>query len=124
LRIPKIQYQSRFIDDGVILVDDEETAQDIAQRLNDKCNLKFTHVVSKPRATYMDITIYKGSRYELHRKLDTKVFFKPTNKLLYLPTIRPSPRQPQGWSDQRRDHQMFEEYFGQSTIAYGNDLYL
>lgn len=91
LRNPKIQYQSRFIDDGVLLVDDEDTARDIAQRLNDKCNLKFTYVVNKTRATYLDITIYKGARYALHRKLDTKVFFKPTNKLLYLPAISNHP---------------------------------
>jgi hypothetical protein len=91
LRNPKIQYLSGFIDDEVILVDDEETALDIAQYLNDKYNLKFTYVVSKTRATYMDITICKGARYKLHRKLNTKVFFKPTNKVLYLPAISHHP---------------------------------
>jgi hypothetical protein len=82
---PKIQYRSRFIDDGIILIDDEETALEIAKQLNDACGLKFTFAVNRTQATYLDITVYKGPKYELHRKLDTKVFFKATNKLLYLP---------------------------------------
>jgi Reverse transcriptase (RNA-dependent DNA polymerase) len=91
LRHPKIQYRSRFIDDGIILIDDEETALEIAKQLNDACGLKFTFAVNRTQATYLDITVYKGPKYELHRKLDTKVFFKATNKLLYLPAISHHP---------------------------------
>jgi hypothetical protein len=91
LKHPKIQYNSRFIDDGILLIDDEETALEIGRRLNNACGLKFTFAINRTQATYLDITVYKGPRYELHRKLDTKVFFKATNKLLYLPAISHHP---------------------------------
>ncbi len=80
-----IQLQSRFIDDGFIIVDTEEEAESIARDLNGMGNLKFTYEVSKSEAVYLDLHIYKGDRFRAARQLDFKVFFKAINKFLYLP---------------------------------------
>lgn len=86
-----IQFQNRFIDDGFIIADNIQVAEQIVRNLNQVCNLKFTAEINPSRAIYLDICIYKGPRYELSRKLDLKVYFKPTNRMLYLPSISNHP---------------------------------
>jgi hypothetical protein len=88
---PGINIQSRFIDDGCLLVKDARTAVDIAKRMNDECNLEFTFNISKTEAIYLDIHLFKGPRWESTTHLDMKPYFKPTNKLLYLPSVSQHP---------------------------------
>lgn len=88
---PGIQYQNRYIDDGFIIADNTSIAEEIVLKLNEKCNLKFTAEINTSRAIYLDMIIYKGPRYALERKIDLQVYFKPTNKLLYLPHISQHP---------------------------------
>ena len=80
-----ILFQSRYIDDGLLMVKTLEKANQVMTRLNQASNLSLTHDISSETATYLDITVYKGTRFKEDRTLDLKVYFKPTNKLLYLP---------------------------------------
>ena len=80
-----IIFQSRYIDDGLLMVKTEGKAQEVMNKLNQASNLKLTYEISPTTATYLDITVYKGRRFKEQQTLDLKVYFKPTNKLLYLP---------------------------------------
>ena len=82
---PSIHFQERFIDDGLLLVKTKEDATRIMEGLNQASPLNLTSDISDKAAIYLDIEVYKGTRYIAERKLDLKVYFKPTNKLLYLP---------------------------------------
>ena len=55
----------------------------------DKINLihptiKFTHEVRKNELTFLDVTVYKGDRFQTENKLDIKTHIKKTNKQLYV----------------------------------------
>ena len=78
-------YKSRYIDDGFIIVPSAERGKTILKQLNDACELNLTFEISNNRAIYLDLEIFKGRRYFNEQRLDMKVYFKPTNKLLYLP---------------------------------------
>lgn len=80
-----IIFQERFIDDGLLLVKTEDDAKRIMENLQQASSLNLTWDISKTEAVYLDIHVYKGRRLLLDNKLDMKVYFKPTNKLLYLP---------------------------------------
>lgn len=81
----EILFQDRFIDDGFLIVSTKEHATRILKRLNDSSNLELTHNISDHTAVYLDLTVHKGSRFKEKGILDLKVFFKPSNKMLYLP---------------------------------------
>lgn len=93
LRNPRILYSSRYIDDGLLIVTMNTSAKAIVYLLEKVSGHKLTYVSSPYEATYLDITLYKGERYFHLNKLDSKVYFKPTNKFLYLPSHshHPSP---------------------------------
>ncbi len=55
--------------------------------------IKFTHESSTTSVDFLDITIYKGKRFELQNILDVKPFFKKTNKFQYLQYKSAHPRQ-------------------------------
>ena len=46
--------------------------------------IKFTHEVSYTETTFLDVTVYKGPRFEVQQILDVKTHIKPTNKQLYV----------------------------------------
>ena len=46
--------------------------------------LKFTYEASETQITYLDLTIFKGSRFRESGILDTKVYIKPTETYQYL----------------------------------------
>ena len=54
--------------------------------------IKFTSESSPYSVDFLDITIYKGDRYRSTGILDTKPFFKPTNKFQYLEYSSAHPR--------------------------------
>ena len=59
-----------------------ETFMDYLNRAHP--TIKFTYECSSTSIDYLDLTIYKGERYETTGKLDIKPFFKHTNKFQYL----------------------------------------
>lgn len=82
---PGIIFQSRYIDDGLLLVKSSEIGMEVINALNKASNLRLTHDISDNKAVYLDLEVHKGIRFQMERRLDTKVYFKPTNKFLYLP---------------------------------------
>ena len=81
----------RFIDDGFLLVSTKEDAIRIIKKLNDATNLDLTYEISERKAIFLDLEVYKGERFELEGRLDLRVYFKPTNRLLYLPMVSNHP---------------------------------
>ncbi len=55
--------------------------------------IKFTYESSKTSVDFLDITIYKGKRFQEQQILDIKPFFKKTNKFQYLQYNSAHPRQ-------------------------------
>ena len=46
--------------------------------------IKFTHEISDTELTFLDVTLYKGERFESKNILDLKTHIKATNKQLYV----------------------------------------
>ena len=46
--------------------------------------IKFTHELSETELTFLDITLYKGERFDANQLLDVCTHIKPTNKQLYI----------------------------------------
>lgn len=86
-----ILFQSRYIDDGLLITHTEEQGRKVLHNLQQASNLNLTFEISSTRAIYLDLEVFKGRRFEKEGKLDLKVYFKPTNKLLYLPAISHHP---------------------------------
>lgn len=91
LQYPSILLQERFIDDGFLLIENREKATRIIKELNDCTNLNLTHAIDENQAIFLDLVIHKGSRFESEHRLDLRTYFKPTNRLLYLPMISNHP---------------------------------
>jgi len=76
----------RYLDD-ILLVwpGDKESLDDFVRYLNSAHDtIKFTCESSEQSVDFLDLTIYKGSRFLNTGKLDIKPFFKHTNKFQYL----------------------------------------
>lgn len=91
LQDPEILLHERYIDDGFILVSSRQHAERIIRLLNAATNLDLTYEISEHKAVFLDLVVYKGMRFELENRLDLRVYFKPTNRLLYLPMISNHP---------------------------------
>lgn len=87
-----ILFQERFIDDGFMLVSTKQDAERIITRLNKATSLNLTYEIDDNKAIFLDLVVYKGSRFKRDGRLDLKVYFKPTNRLLYLPMISNHPK--------------------------------
>ena len=46
--------------------------------------IKFTYELSETELTFLDITLYKGDRFDRNQILDIRTHIKPTNKQLYI----------------------------------------
>ena len=80
-----ILFNSRYIDDGFMIIKTNQDAQHILNQINNISNLNITYEIHPTSAIYLDLTIYKGLRFKYKNILDVTTYFKPTNKLLYLP---------------------------------------
>lgn len=80
-----ILFQSRYIDDGLVLIKTEALGKQLIKALGSASNLKLTFDIDTRKAIYLDLEVSKGTRFERQGKVDLKVYFKPTNRLLYLP---------------------------------------
>lgn len=87
-----IYFYDRFIDDALVITSTKEEATRLMATLQTSSNLNLTYDISQQEGTYLDLTVYKGTRYKYERRIDIKVYFKPSNKLLYLPYISNHPR--------------------------------
>lgn len=58
---------------------------------NHRESIKFQQTISDTSIDFLDVTIYKGNNYKYYKKLDTKVFFKPTDthELLHKSSFHP-----------------------------------
>ncbi len=80
----------RYIDD--ILVVNQESLKQFVRYLNNAHHtVKFTYECSSTTVDFLDLTLYKGPRFQLENKLDTKPF-KTTNKFQYLEYSSAHPR--------------------------------
>ena len=54
-------------------------------------SIKFQHSISEESIDFLDVTIYKGAQFKAIRRLDTKVYFKPTDthELLHKSSFHP-----------------------------------
>lgn len=91
LQDESIIFQERYIDDGLLLVKTKADGERIMEALNQATNLNLTFDISETEAIYLDLNLYKGPRYANEGKVDMRVYFKPTNKMLYLPAISNHP---------------------------------
>ena len=76
----------RYIDDIFIIWNGSETEfNEYMEELNKLHNtIKFTHEISSNELTFLDVTLYKGSRFHDNKTLDIRTHIKPTNKQLYI----------------------------------------
>ena len=84
----------RYIDDILfILPGTPADVPKIMHTLNNKHpTIEFTSESSSTQVNFLDLTIYKGERYKNTGKLDTKPYFKKTNKFQYLEFSSSHPR--------------------------------
>lgn len=92
LASPRILYKSRYVDDGLLILKSDTNCKTLISQLQASSGYKLTYDESETQAIFLDIEIYKGTKYWNERKVDTKVYFKPTNKFLYLPSVSNHPR--------------------------------
>jgi len=84
----------RYLDDiFVAWPGDRSSFEEFMRYLNSKHHtIKFTCDSSDSSVDFLDLTIYKGSRFRSSGKLDIKPFFKHTNKFQYLQYNSAHPR--------------------------------
>ncbi len=77
----------RFIDDIISAFLDRLAAEHFMTIFNNlrKYNIKLLTTHSGISADFLDLTIYKGERFDTENKLDTKIFQKSFNKYVYVP---------------------------------------
>lgn len=80
-----ILFQSRYIDDGLLMACNEDLDRTLIRQMNAVSNLRITFDISPHKAIYLDLEVYKGTRFISEGRIDIKPYFKPTNRLLYLP---------------------------------------
>ena len=76
----------RYIDDILMLwTDTQDELDTFIHKLNQHHpTIKFTYETSTSSIDFLDLTIYKGKRFEEEGILDVKTHFKPTNTFQYL----------------------------------------
>ena len=76
----------RFIDDLLIIVNSADDAQKLLDTFNNiDPFIKWTGNISNDTANFLDLTLYKGSRFYHSNKFDLDVYQKPSNLFLFLP---------------------------------------
>ena len=87
-KIHNFKLFKRFIDDFFMWVKSREIATIFIDILNNRRkSIKITSEISDYSVNFLDLTIYKGTRFYENNILDTKPYVKPLNQHLYLPPI-------------------------------------
>ena len=83
---PRIHMWKRFIDDiFLIWTGSQQQLDEFMGKINSHHRtIKFTHETSENEATFLDVTAYKGEKFQTTGILDVKTHIKPTNKQLYV----------------------------------------
>ena len=83
---PHIMLWKRFIDDIFVIwtgsASKFTTYMNIINQLHH--TIKFTYELSETDLTFLDITLYKGDRFDRNQILDIQTHIKATNKQLYI----------------------------------------
>ncbi|XP_071150448.1 uncharacterized protein [Mytilus edulis] len=81
-----ISLLSVYRDDGFLLFKgSEQSLKEFYQIANSIYPLlKFTHEISNNQIQFLDVTIFKGTRFETEKILDVKLYRKPTDNYQYL----------------------------------------
>ena len=82
----KLVLHKRYRDDGIIFTTSTYYEIDELFRLANGHTegITLTHTTSEQESTFLDITLYKGERFETTRTLDLKLHRKPTDTFQYL----------------------------------------
>ena len=82
---PHILIWKRFIDDIFVIWTGSKADFKMYMGNLNKVHetIKFTYELSEIELTFLDITLYKGNRFQKDRILDIHTHIKPTNKQLY-----------------------------------------
>jgi hypothetical protein len=77
----------RYIDDGFIIwIGTAALAAAMLAELNAlNVHIGLTYELSQRTAIFLDLTIFKGQRFQTKRLLDTKCYQKPMNRYLFMP---------------------------------------
>lgn len=80
-------YFKRFIDDIFGIFKNEAEAKEYILKFNSilptiKCS---SYTINDNEGIFLDLTIFKGSRFANDNRFDVKIYQKPQNKYLYLP---------------------------------------
>ena len=110
---PLLDY--RYIDDLLIIAKSKLEAQLILDTFNSiEPLIRLTGSISDTTTDFLDLTIYKGSRFGQYQKFDLDVYQKPSNKFLFLPHCSCHPEHVfQGW---------IRGYIGRLRINCTDDL--
>lgn len=85
---PEIEFVARYLDDVLFILAADTNITEFQQKLNSiHAAMKFTLDASPTNVDFLDITIYKGNRFQSSGVLDLKTFSKPMNKFLYIPYL-------------------------------------
>ncbi len=72
---------------------DQESLKEFVRYWNNAHpTIKFTYECSDSTVNFLDLTLYKGPRFNTDNKLDTKPYFKSTDKFQYLMYSSAHPR--------------------------------
>ena len=94
---PLLNY--RFIDDLLIIVNSSEDAQKVLDTFNNiDPFITLTGNTSNDTANFLDLTLFKGSKFHHGHKFDLDVYQKPSNLFLFLPPFSSYPEHVfKGW---------------------------
>ena len=83
---PNIILWKRFIDDIFIIWSGSESEFTTYMTTINQIprTIKFTYELSETELTFLDVTLYKGERFNQNHILDIQTHIKPTNKQLYV----------------------------------------
>ena len=83
---PNIILWKRFIDDIFIIWSGSESEFTTYMTTINQIHrtIKFTYELSETELTFLDVTLYKGERFNQNHILDIRTHIKPTNKQLYV----------------------------------------
>ena len=94
---PLLNY--RFIDDLLIIVNSSEDAQRVLDTFNNiDPFITLTGNISSDTANFLDLTLFKGSKFHHGQRFDLDVYQKPSNLFLFLPPFSSHPEHVfRGW---------------------------
>jgi hypothetical protein len=77
--------EKRLIDDILLIVSSDTDSAQCLQDLQAAIGINLTWEISQQSVDFLDLTIFKGNRFQQTGIMDSRVYQKPLNKYLYLP---------------------------------------